>query len=156
MKGWRLFWACVIVLWLAGGCQVSVSPRVPLFGASPNLFLVALACLAIQSEPRSGAVIGFFAGLFEGCMAGANLAQYAISRCLVGYAVGMLARLEFDSNWVLAAIVAFLTTVASQLILMFMAPPPSVSGFLLATIGSAIYNGVLAIPLFVLLAKGAD
>lgn len=145
--------AAVLLLWLAGGCQQALAPRVGIAGASPDFVLIAVSVLALFLNRRGGALVGFFGGLVQGAMAGANLAQYVVTRTLAGYGIGWLAMLEFEFNPLVALVVTAASTLFAQLLLMFTAPPPSIAHFLLATIGSAIYNGVLAVPLYALLAK---
>jgi hypothetical protein len=48
---------------------------------------------------------------------------------------------------------SFFLTIVAQLILMFFAPPPGIASFLGATIGSAMVNGVLAVPVHALLRR---
>jgi len=146
----------IICLWMAGGCQQSLAPRMAFAGLSPDFLLISLGCLGLCGSRKSGAVTGFFAGVIQGALAGANMAQYVVSRTLSGFLLGWLNTLEFDANAVVAFFAVFATTILSQLLLMFLAPPPRIIAFLLATIGSAVYNGVLAMPLFMLLKKVVD
>jgi len=156
MKGAKGAILTVLLLWFAGGFQGSVAPHLAIGGVMPDFLLIVLGCVALGGTRKSGSVTGFFAGLIQGAVAGANIAQYALSRTLVGFFVGWFSTLEYDSNATVALVVVAFTTLTSQLLLMFMAPPPRIFAFLLATIGSAIYNGVLAMPLFALLKRVMD
>ena len=145
--------AATVCLWLAGGLQASLAPRLGLGQVAPNFVVIVLGSVAILSSRRAGTVSGFFAGLIEGGLAGANLTQYVISRSVAGFLSGWLTAWEFDATVVVAFFAVAACTLEAQLLLMFMAPPPRILAFLLATIGSAIYNGVLAMPLFALLKR---
>ena len=158
MKGAKGVFLTVVGLWLAGGCQQSVSHRLAIAGIPPDFLLVVLGCLSICGTRRSGAVTGFFAGLIQGAISGANFAQYGLSRIVAGFLTGWLNALELEANAIVAFLAVVGTTLISQLLLMFLAPPSAsrIFSFLLATMGSAVYNGVLAIPFFVLLKRILD
>jgi rod shape-determining protein MreD len=153
VKGSKLIAATFVCLWLAGGFQTAIAPRLAIGTVMPDFLLVALGSLALLGTRRSGAVTGFAAGVLQGAIAGANMAQYVLSRTIAGFFTGWLTAWEFEATIVVAFFSVAFATLTSQLLLLFMAPPPRILGFLLATIGSAIYNGVLAMPLFALLKR---
>jgi len=70
-----------------------------------------------------------------------------LSRILAGLAVGQLHQTELARTAWVAALTAFLTVAVAQTILLFIAPSQNLGAFTLATMGTAIYNGVLAVPL---------
>lgn len=158
MKGAKGVLVTVLCLWLAGGCQQVVAPRLAVAGTPPDFLLVVLGCLSICGTRVSGAATGFAAGVIQGAISGAHMGQYGVSRTIAGFLTGWLNALELEANATVAFFAVLLTTLVSQLLLMFMAPPSAsrIFGFLLATMGSAVYNGVLAIPLFVLLKRILD
>lgn len=152
MKRWG-FLLVLAALWLAGGLQQVLPQRLAVFGARPDFILIALAAICpIVSRP--GAIwTGFAGGVIQGAVAGANLTHYAISRIVTALALSWLPELRLESTpWLLAA-TGFLSTLLAQILLMFLAAPPGIAAFLGATIGSAVYNGVLMIPLFWVLGK---
>lgn len=156
MRGPAYTFIAILCLWAGGGCQRSVASHIAIGGVVPDFLLVAIGCLSLFGTRRSGAIIGFFAGVLEGALAGANLAAYAVSRTIAGFVSGWFSSLEFEAGAVVASFVVFAITVFAQLLLMFIAPPGQIGGFLLATIGSAVYNGVLAMPLYALLRRVFD
>lgn len=145
-----------LVLWLAAGAQESVSAHLSIGSVMPDFLLVGLGCVALFGSRRAGAFAGFFAGLFHGAIAGANLGAYAASRTITGFLVGSFTVLEFEANAGVAFVSVAVSTLIGQILFMFAAPPPQIIPFLLATIGAAMYNGVLAIPLFALLKRVLD
>jgi rod shape-determining protein MreD len=142
-----------LCLWLAGGFQASLAPRLAIAQVAPDFVLIVLGSVSILSSRRAGTVSGFFGGLIEGGLAGANLTQYVISRSLAGFLTGWLTAWEFEATVIVAFFAVVACTLEAQLLLLFLAPPTRIFAFLLATIGSAIYNGVLAMPLFALLKR---
>ena len=114
-----------------------------IFQVSPD-FLVALTCvLGLMSSSRTGITLGFIAGLLMGSITGANMWQYVLSRILIGLAAGWISDQRFQTNPVAAGVVCSVGTLIGQIILMFVAPPPAILPYLTATIGTAIYNGVI-------------
>lgn len=149
-KGWAI---AVILLWLAGGCQQSIAYQLAIAGATPDYMLVVVVTFALFSDRRTGAFIGFGAGLIQGAVAGGHLATYTVTRTILGFLVGWLTGLEFEGNVAVAFVVTALSTCVAQIAFLLMSPRGAILPFLLATIGSAMYNGVLAMPLYALLKR---
>ena len=127
--------------------QHSVLFRWTFLGAQPDLLALLALGVALRSGPAVGASAGFFCGALRGWAAGAGLTAAAASLALVGFAAGYLSRFEVKpTSLVIGALVAVGTLVARFLALL-VAPPSDIPSYLTATIGSAIMNGVLAVPL---------
>jgi rod shape-determining protein MreD len=141
----------VIGLWVAIILQQAVATRVAIFGARPDFLLLFIVPLSLMTGRAGGATLGFFAGLLQGAAVGAFLAQYVVSRTLAGFAASWSRATGLQLNWGVASVSTILLTLISRLIYMFLAAPPEVMRFLGDTIGSAFYNGVLAIPVYMLL-----
>lgn len=86
-------------------------------------------------------------------MAGANLAHYAVSRTVAGFAGASSRAIGFEINIAVVGVTAALMTLVAQTVFMFLAAPKGIAAFLGDTIGSAVYNGVLAIPTYLLLRR---
>ncbi|RSS79078.1 rod shape-determining protein MreD [Streptomyces sp. WAC06614] len=83
--------------------QVTILGRLQLPGAVPDLLLLTVVALSLVYGPRSGALLGFGAGLLADLAPPADHAagRYALVLCVIGYAVG-LARPDngrFRSAW---------------------------------------------------------
>ncbi len=153
MKGARDVILSGICIWVAAVLQQALSHRLALFGAEPDFLLIVMSCLCLYASRTGGALIGFFAGLASGAIAGANLSQYIFSRTIAGFCDSWSRNFGLDGNMVVAAINGFAVTIFAQLILMFFAPPSGILAFLGATIASATVNGVLAVPVHALLRR---
>lgn len=153
MKGMRGIAVCALTLFVAAVLQQSLAYRVSFLGARPEFMLVALAVLGMFNGRPGGMVIGFFDGLIVGAASGANLQHYIVSRVIVGLALGWTSSAELPRSVPSAGGVACAATVGAQIVLMFFAPPHSIGAFVADTIRTAVYNGVLAIPVYALLKK---
>lgn len=137
-----------ITIWVMAVFQQVLPDRVAVLGARPDFLLTATLCLGLLIPAPGSISVGFFTGLFQGAMVGANLAQYILTRMVAGYAASRLSELEIEIGPPLAALFVALGTIAAQILMMFLAPPRSLGGFIGDTIQMAIYNAVIAVPLF--------
>lgn len=144
-----LAWAVVIAL--ACCVQVTLLARMNLFGGRIDLPLVVALSLALVSRPSAGALAGFWSGLVLGALSGATLTHYALSRVLAGYFSGSMSK--YEPEWRSGALLVALGSLIAGMILVILAPPPALGVALRDTILSAIYNGVVAVPIFALVRK---
>ncbi|MDR3690366.1 MAG: rod shape-determining protein MreD [Fimbriimonas sp.] len=149
-KGWII---AALLMWLAGSCQQSIAYQLAFAGSPPDFILVAIVTFSLFSDRRNGAVMGFIGGIVQGAASGGHMATYAFTRTILGFMVGWLTSLEFEGNAAVAFIVNAASTCAAQVAFLLLSPKGAIVPFLLATIVSAVYNGVLAIPLYALLKK---
>lgn len=145
--------AALLGVYLAAVLQHSLAPRMAILGAQPDFFLVFVCGFAPYSRPSGGILLGGLAGLFQGGLPSANVAHYVISRALTGFAVSAANGLRLAPTPLIAAGTAAIGTLFAKLVWMFLAGPPHIGAFLGDTIRTAMYNGVLAVPLYALLKK---
>lgn len=143
----------VLGIWLSAILQQSLAPYIAIGGVQPDFLLVLLgtASLFMNRGPASG--FGFGCGFVEGAIAGVNLTHYGISRSIAGFVASWSRAIGFELNVLVAVVTAALTTLVAGLVYMFGAAPHGVGRFLGDTIGSAVYDGVLAIPVYLLLKR---
>ena len=153
MKGIKGIVVAALLVWLSAGLNMGISGKIAILGGNPDFLLITLAVLGLYSTRAGGSVLGFFCGFLYGSLAGANLAQYIISRTLGGFLAGLLNDVGFEGSIPMAGLSAVIVTVFSQLLLMFSAPPADVAQFLGDTIRMALYNGVLAMPFYAVLSR---
>jgi len=85
--------AVPVALILAVVCQLAVVNRAPLpGGAVPDLVLLVVVAVAVNTGPLTGLLAGFAGGLaLDVAPPGGHLAgQYALVFCLTGYACGRI------------------------------------------------------------------
>ena len=143
----KAFAVSLVALWLAAVCQQALPDRLAIFGARPDFLLVTASCLGLLIPAPGSIVVGFFAGLIHSAMIGANLAQYVLSRMLASYTASRIGEFEIEIGALLAGAATLGITIGAQLLMMFLAPR-SLSGYIGDTIQSAIYNAVIAVPLY--------
>jgi rod shape-determining protein MreD len=69
--------------------QTTVFTHLRIFGAVPDLSLVATVAVAYEEGPRSGALFGFAAGLATDLFLSTPLGLSALAFALTGYGVGL-------------------------------------------------------------------
>lgn len=147
MKPGVLF-AIAAGLWLAGCLEQALPHRLAIFGAEPDFLLVYLAGICPYLSRTGATWTGFAAGAMHGALAGANMTHYVVSRTITSALLSWQKEMRLSASIWIAALTGFCATLAAQVLLMFLAAPHGILSFLGATIGSALYNGVLAIPLY--------
>ena len=134
----------ILALYLAVCWHQSLLGQSSLLGFKIDFVLVSICLVSVRLRPAVGALYGFAGGFASGAAAGANLTALTVSRTILGFALGFLRQSGTQLTWVHMALVTAIGTAISQILLLFMAPPPDIGAFIGATIGTAIYNGVFA------------
>lgn len=149
MKG---LWV-VIALWIGAIVERSLSPNITVLGARPD-FLLLVSIVTSLGLSRSGAALtGFAAGVIQGALIGANLTHYVFSRAMTAFMAAWSRQLRVEMSPLAVAITTAVLTIFGRLLFMVTAGPKGIAGFLGDTMGTAIYNGVLAIPVYALLRR---
>ncbi|MCH7945449.1 MAG: hypothetical protein IIC73_05460 [Armatimonadetes bacterium] len=143
----------IVCFWLAAVLEHSVTQRFLAEGGRPDLLLALALSVSVMFQPRYAALLGFLAGLLQGGMASADLAHFTIAYTMVGFAAGWVSKLKLDVRPWFVALVVLGGTLVAGLLMMIPAPPPEFWPRLRDTILSAMYNGVLAIPIYVLIRR---
>lgn len=149
MTPWRIV-VSAIVLWICVAMQVGLSPHWIVWGCQPDFLLIALACLCLYTGRAGGATLGFASGFLYSAMANVNMLGLVASRSIAGFLTGWFNSLEMKPNAVVASVTAISITLIARLTLVLLTPPSSLWTFLKATIGSSVYNGILAVPMYLL------
>lgn len=137
-----------LALWLAMIAQMALADRMVILNARPDFILTTALSLSLLAPAPGQIWIGFASGVLQGILGGANIVQYVLTRIIACYGVGKAADLELEFGIVLGAVTVVLGTLVAQLLLMFIAPPRSILGFVQDTIAGAVFNGVLALPIY--------
>lgn len=153
MNALRFWPTAIVALWLAVVLNNGLAPHLSIGGIRPDFLLAVMCVLGLMTRPASAAWVGLVAGIMHAGIAGANLTHYAASRAIAAFGISLGRDTTFEAGPVFAAIAAVLGTLLAEGIFLLFAPPPNIGSFAQATIGTAIYNGVLAMPLFAVLRR---
>ena len=137
-------------LYVAALLQSGASYRMDVFGARPDFLLLCGMVLPLVFRPKQGAIIGFFAGVLHGWVTGVSLTVYALVRMVFGYGISRIGKSGYAIDLKVAWAIVTVGSLLSQLIILLLAPPADKGAYIRATIGTALYNGVLALPFFLI------
>lgn len=144
---------CVVVIWILAAAQATVAPHFEILGSRPDFLLTFLGCMSLFLHRSGSGVLGFFCGLTYGCLSGVHLFACIFSRTVAGFLAPAGKRLGLEVTPLVVAATVFGVTIVAQLLWLFLAAPKGVLSFLGDTIRSAMYNGLLSVPLYALLRK---
>jgi len=97
----RLFLVVVMLVVI----QTTVFPHLRVFGAMPDLLLLATIAVAYEDGPDTGAIFGFSSGLALDLFLSSPLGCSALSFAIVGYLVGVFqGGMLRPSGWVAPAL----------------------------------------------------
>lgn len=145
-----------LMLVLASAVDIALTKHIYIGGAGPDVTLVIAILLATRTNLEAAAIIGFFTGLFHSAATNDRLFAFVvagIAACMTGTKICSRA---VEATPMTIAVVVSLCTAISRAIVLFIGLPTSpdnIFPWLPATIGTAIYNGVIAIPAFLLVKR---
>jgi len=149
MKG---LWVA-LALWIAAILDRGLAEHISIFGAQPDFVHLVCIVAGLGLGRGQAAVTGFFGGVIQGALMGANLTHYVISRALSSFCSSWSRQLRFEMNPPAIFATVAILTIFGRIVFMMTAGPKGIAGFLGDTMGTAIYNGVLAIPVYALLRR---
>ena len=138
-----------LILALAGGLlfQSTWLARLTLWGAKPDLLLLAVVFTALLKGAREAAGVGFAFGLVEDLLLGRHLGLNILAKSFTGYLVGLSRDKIFRKNPLVLAAANFTGSVICQLIYLSLAR--LAGGKLFFTwrllFGEAFYNLIVAL-----------
>ena len=152
------FFASVLLLFFTYIMQTTVADYLKLWGVKPDILLTVVLCYAIFEGKEKGVVMGLCAGLLLDFLWGRAFGVNTILFILLALLCAITADNVFHKNAMLAVLSVFIFSFVYGVL--FAAVSFAFSGrggmfYLLwrVAIPSAIYNTVLAIPVFALLGK---
>ncbi len=138
--------------------QMSLAPRITIFGVVPNFIFLVVVTLALVQGPVAGCVAGFFGGLMFDLLGTSPVGPYALVLCAVGYVAGLLNANMFAEGWLLPVTVVFIAGLVSEISYGILLAVLDVgqafwASFAQVMLPGAVYNTVLAVLAFPLLAR---
>ena len=137
-----------IMIFGGGLAQTSFAPALRVGGIAPDFPLIVVALLALRRGPELGCVAGFAAGLLQDAAGGGFLGAQALTKALVGFAVGSAdGRLWVNNPLVQVPGLVILSVgeglARYALLQLFHFPAPFGELMLYVVLPQALYNGVI-------------
>jgi rod shape-determining protein MreD len=145
--------------WIVGGAlmllavlvQVTWAPSLSLFGAFPNLVLVAVVAITWSRGQRAGLVWACVGGLLLDLTAPGPLGPHALALLAGAYLTGFWVRNVDPAGLVQPVIAAAVCTSVYSAVLvgaddLLNLPVPTPSGAMELALAAAVYNSVLVLP----------
>ena len=122
-----------------------------MFGAIPDLCLVATVAIAFEEGPQRAAVFGFLSGLFLDLFLSSPLGLSALAQALVGFGVGTFQGAMIRESKAMPAFLSGAAGVIGGVIFAVVGAVAGESGYLTGTmlrivIVAGIYDAVVALP----------
>ncbi len=140
--------------------QTTLLPHLRLFGAVPELGLLAVIGVAFEDGPESGAVFGFAAGLVTDMFLSTPVGLSALSYALTGYAVGTFQAGMLRATSGIAPLLGAAGGLLGGLVFLIVGVLVGEDGFLTAhslgiVILAALYDSLLAVVVIPLVQRAA-
>ena len=142
-----------IVVLVAGILHAALADNLELFGARPNLSIVALLISSLYVGPGSGAGLGLFAGLLEAAYTPLYFGTLLATRLIAGAAVGALEFRVFRDNASFAFVTVLLGTPLVEGLFYLFAPQPNPAVWAFGVLKETAYHAVLALPAYYLIRR---
>jgi len=133
--------------------QTTVFPHLRIFGAAPDLLLVATAAMAYEEGPESGAVFGFASGLALDLFLASPFGLSALAFALTGFLLGMSQGAMLREARAMPAILGFVAGLVGGTIFVVVGGIAGEAGYFSLTsvriiLVAALYDAVVALAVF--------
>lgn len=148
----------VVVIAISALLQIALAPNVAIRGAIPNFLLVAVVCVAMLTDSRTGCLVGFFCGLLFDLVGIGPLGVMTATLTLVGYLTGYFAKNLITESLTATMIFLVVCALISELIYcIFLAITGEVASFgqslYMRVLPSAVYDTIFAAICFPLVRR---
>lgn len=133
--------------------HAALADNVELFGARPNLCVVALLVCALYTGPELGAGLGLFAGLLEGSYTPLYLGSFLATRLAAGVAVGALEFRVYRDNAPFAFVTVLVGSPLVESLFYLFAPQPDAAAYFLSVLKQMAYHAALALPAYMVISR---
>ncbi len=100
-------------------------------------------------------MLGFIGGLLSSALVGQTVGTLLVSRTVAGFMAGRFTARIFEANTLVVMLGVLLTSLAASVLQILAAPPRfGLAFWLQATVGGAIWNALISIPIGGLLRQG--
>ena len=146
----------IVVMLLAGTLlQIAIGSRLAVRWAAPNLALASLGCACLFVDSSAAAIFGFGVGLVESSYVASLMGTFIVSRTITGFLIGLLEDRVFRDSVPLAVATVLVATFVAGTLFFAFAPQPEAARWFANLAGTAVYNAVLAAPVYAIMRKVA-
>ncbi|MCL1864540.1 MAG: rod shape-determining protein MreD [Spirochaetes bacterium] len=127
-----------------------------IFGVKPDFVFIIVVYTGYSFGSITGQVTGFVSGLFHDAVSNSPYGFLALPKLTVGFIVGLLGRAVLKNNVPTIIILMLVSTLVKgiiTLLLSYIFAQGMISGIIDVIIPEALYNAILAPPLFFLFDK---
>ena len=135
---------------LCAAAQTTWPPWLRVHGQVPDLVLGLVVCVGLCTGAQSGFLTGFLGAYFWGAVSSSPWGNLFLSHMGLGFVAGSLRGRVFADRVLVAMLLVALAEVIASLVQLLLAPPPSPQAWLGQLLVRALYSGVLAVPLYLL------
>ena len=133
--------------------QTTVFTHLRVFGAIPDLCLVATVAVAFEEGPQTGAIFGFASGLFIDLFLATPLGLSALANAGTGYAVGVFQSGFVRESRTMPLVLGFIGGLIGGTIFVIVGGIAGEAGFFSLTsvrviLVAALYDAVVALAVF--------
>jgi len=133
--------------------QTAVFPQLRVFGAIPDLCLVATVAVAFEEGPQTGAIFGFISGLTVDLFLASPLGLSALANSVTGYAVGLFQSGFVRESRTMPMVLGFIGGLVGGTIFAVVGGIAGQAGYLSLTsvrviFVAAIYDSIVALAVF--------
>lgn|GEM_PF-155766 len=146
------------VIFVAFLAQTTIVPYFSIGKIQPDLVLVVVSIYAFIEGPILGSLAGFTGGLLQDLMTIRNMGLGSLSKTVAGYFAGLMEKNLIGENLILPMVAVFSISLISQIVYVLLS---FLVGDIIALhevffrliIPCALYDGLLALPIYLLLLK---
>ncbi len=149
----KITFAIILSVAIAGAAQNTIAYRLAIAGIYPDFLLVTVVVLGLVTGESYGAISGGLAGFVHASLAGSSFGTFILSRAILGFVAGLVKGALFQDNPAVIFIAAFIATITGETVFILFNPPVGLFAWASALPFTAMYNGIIAMPIYWLLRR---
>ena len=148
-----IWFKLLVLILVSAALQGNLTQAIAIKGVQPDLLLVCVVAIGVHSEFDQAAIWGFLIGWLSGSLVGSSLGSFMITRTALAMLLASLESRIFRGNPLLWVGCAFLGTILCESFFYLLNPHTSTLRWVFITLGAAVYNMVLVLPIGYLVTK---
>jgi hypothetical protein len=132
-----------LVLIIAVAFQVTIAPRLALFGAKPDFVLLTVAWISLHISTDRASFLGFIGGVLQGGVADAKMAAYVVSRVLAGVTSAVVGKSTLAATPLTMLAAGFGASGVGSVLFLLFGAQPNFWGSIWSAFGTTVYNTLI-------------